>query len=97
MILPEHKARIQEQLRKQELHEKPTLAEDEIEDINRVITESIHTKTAATFTLYDPLEDYELTGIVSKIDRQLRRIKVEHDDEVTWVPMEDILKARIQE
>ncbi|MDB5053262.1 MAG: hypothetical protein JWM44_1312 [Bacilli bacterium] len=91
--MPEQKARIEAEEYKRSLHDRPTLTEDSREDINRVITESMYIGSAATFTLYDPLKDYELTGAVKMIDLQLRRLKLEHDGEVTWLPHEDVLKA----
>lgn len=97
MMLPEHKERIRDELHQQDLHDRPILAEDEREDINRAISESLYTGARLALLMYDPIMDFELTGIVTKIDQQLQRLKLERDGEIIWLPFEDVLAARIAE
>lgn len=71
--------------------------DDEWEEINRTISESLRTGAFLMLTVFDPLQDYEFIGVVTDIDRQLKRLKLEQDGEITWLPIEDVLKARIAE
>ncbi|KIL42109.1 hypothetical protein SD70_02700 [Gordoniibacillus kamchatkensis] len=96
-ILPEYQEGFQNLKRMQERHERPILGEDERDEINRAILESVHTGRRLMLTIYDPFQDYELAGIVTKLDQQMRRIKIEHGEEVTWVPFEDVLKALVED
>jgi len=35
--------------------------------------------------------DEQITGLITKIDQDIRRVKVSHDKGIMWVPIDDIL------
>lgn len=66
------------------------------EKLAAVITESFHDQRFIMIRMYNQQQgEYELTGIVTKIDQQLRRIKVSHDKGADWIPCDDMLSAII--
>jgi hypothetical protein len=97
MILPEHRKAIQRQMREQNKRTKPTLAQEEIDYIGEIVARSYHFKAAATFVLFDEYEDVEITGIVTRVDQQLKRFRVDHDGDWTWVKFDDVLKVRVMD
>jgi hypothetical protein len=96
IMLPEHKAELlkyQEETRKKP---RPELDEQEQEDIARGIGYSYGTKQPVSFILYGEFEDRTLTGVVTKVDQQLKRIKVEFGEEWEWVNFKDIIKVELK-
>lgn len=93
MIIPEHKERILRDQKKWKLKQRPVLDEQEWEIISRAIGNSKVNQETITLVLYGEYEDTEVTGIVTKVDQQLRRVRVDQDDEWQWIALTDIIKA----
>jgi hypothetical protein len=94
MMLPEHKERIitdnfETQHRRPP---KPTLDEQEWEEIMRVLMESLGMRLPAKFTLYREYEDCEAIGIVEKVDPYTRTFIVDGE----WFKIADIVGAELQ-
>ncbi|TCZ75335.1 YolD-like family protein [Paenibacillus albiflavus] len=94
MIIPEHAAAIRMYGRERNRRTKPELDEQELEIISRAIGESMSEGSEIVLQLYDPFEDLEVRGVVTKIDQQLKRIKIEYGDDYDWIKLEDILSVK---
>jgi hypothetical protein len=94
-ILPEHREAKLEQEKRQQMQTKPPLDEQELELVTAAISESFVTGGQVLLTLFDPFKNRDLVGVVTKIDQQLRRIRIDYVDDFEWVNMGDILKASV--
>lgn len=86
MMLPEHKEAINVLNGKLKRRERVYLDEQELEEINRGIQESMKYKVAVTIRMYDPLEELRIVGVVENISMQRGQFRVGDD----WFMMEDI-------
>ncbi|MFD1954313.1 YolD-like family protein [Paenibacillus thailandensis] len=89
MMLPEHKAAINELDRISKKKIKPDLDTDAIEEIERVIASSLEERTEVTLTVFDPFEELQVVGIVERVDVLQHRIMVDGE----WFRMSDIIGA----
>src|SRR5689334_21254958 len=89
MIMPEHRVKMVEDRRKLNVRKRPTLAEDEIEAIERLISESFAEKTAITLILFDEYEDCRAVGVVQRIDSGRQRVMIDGD----WFALADVIGA----
>lgn len=90
MILPEHKERIRirrEETRQGGRRERPVLDEQEIENINAAIAQSLHERVPVRLRMYDPFEELIVEGIVEQVDQVLKRIRVDGE----WFNVRDIV------
>jgi len=94
MIIPEHATAIRMHGRERNRRTKPELDEQELEIISHAIGESMSTGSEIVLQLFEPFEDKEIRGVVTKIDQQLKRIKVEFADDYDWIKLEDIVKVK---
>jgi hypothetical protein len=92
-IITQHREAILEQEKRSRMQTKPILDDQELELVSAAISESFVTLGQVTLTLFDPFENRELIGVVTKIDQQLRRIRIDIGDEFEWVKMSDIIRA----
>ncbi|WP_445745081.1 hypothetical protein [Paenibacillus sp. FSL R10-2791] len=46
-----------------------------------------------TITQFEPVQDIKLRGVVTAIDRQLRRIKLQTDDDYDWIKIDDVIQV----
>lgn len=94
MMLPEHKERIiAENLEfKHRRPTKPTLDEQQWEEIMRVLMASLGMRVAAQFKLYHEYEDCAAIGIVDKVDPYTRTFIIDGER----FRMEDIIGANLQ-
>lgn len=78
MMLPEHKQRIiaDNYETRHKRPPKPTLDEQEWEQVMRVLMESLGLRVPAKFRLYDEYEDAAAIGVVERVDPYLRRFNV---------------------
>ncbi|TDF94678.1 YolD-like family protein [Paenibacillus piri] len=90
LILPEHREQIVRSIHERNRHEKPILTEEEIQSIAAADAQSYRNVTEVTFEVFDPFENTEIRGIVTKVDQQLRRFRV---GEFEWVKFSEVLKA----
>jgi hypothetical protein len=70
---------------------KPTINEQEWEQIMRVLMESLGLRVPARFRLFDIYEDCVAIGVVECVDPYLRRFSVESE----WFKMADIIGAAL--
>ncbi|MNO26975.1 YolD-like protein [compost metagenome] len=91
MILPEHKNRIIYDNNEQERREKPILDLQEIERFEKLLYRSMEEHSPITLTLFDPIENILVRGIVMKLDKQ-QGIKLRCSvGEWDWFKMENVI------
>jgi hypothetical protein len=91
MMLPEHKLRIitDNYETQHKRSPKPTLDEQEWEQIMRVLMESLGLRISAQFRFYEEYEDCVAVGVVERVDPYLRKFSVDGE----WFNMTDIIGA----
>ncbi|MEK4346489.1 YolD-like family protein [Paenibacillus sp. FSL P4-0184] len=94
MIMPEHKKRILSDSRKEEIRSRPQLDPQAMEEIQQILARSLAEHSEITLTLFDPVEDKEICGIVMRVDQQLHQIKLRIiDDDWDWIKLEDVVSV----
>jgi hypothetical protein len=95
MMLPEHKIRIISDERSQQWRDrkKPVLDAQEWELIDQLLTYSKRYNEQITIILFDPRQDIEIRGIVLAVDRQLRRIKLQMENDYDWIKIDDVIQV----
>jgi hypothetical protein len=91
MMLPEHIEAIQQHKKDLQRKVKPVLDEDRIDELSYIIGEAIYEDRTVRVTKFDPFDDIEHVGKISKIDVYKKRIRVEMEYDFEWVNLEDIL------
>lgn len=95
-VLPEHRAVYVEHLEDQKLVPLPILEEDEIQEINELIRESIHSNQAVMVSWWKSTKGAlgiveEASGLIQKIDAIQQRIKLVSNEDVHWIHMNQLL------
>ncbi|WP_342436685.1 YolD-like family protein [Paenibacillus sp. FSL L8-0436] len=96
MMLPEHKLRIISDEQGQEFRDrkKPELDEQRIEEFEQIFAQSIEDHGPITVIVFHPRNDEQIHGIVMKVDRGTRRIKLRTSEEDwDWIKIEDIIEC----
>ncbi|WP_342409786.1 YolD-like family protein [Paenibacillus sp. FSL R10-2778] len=94
MIMPEHKNRMLDDILNEEIRKKSDLDPQALAEISQVFAQSMEDHSPITLTLFDPVEDKEIRGIVMRVDQQLKQIKLRiSDDDWEWIKMRDVLGA----
>ncbi|MDR7318938.1 YolD-like family protein [Brevibacillus nitrificans] len=98
-ILPEHAKALNEHYFESTLTTQTTLDDQEMEEINRAILESIHKNLAITVTWFKPLrgslgENEQEWGWVQRIDTHRKQIKLVNDEGFWWIDMEKIVSVK---
>lgn len=95
MMLPEHKIRIISDERGQQWRDrkKPVLDAQEWEMIDQVLAYSKRYREQITITQFEPVRDIKIRGIVMAVDKQLRRIKLQTDDDYDWIKIDDVIQV----
>ncbi|GAV13217.1 YolD-like family protein [Paenibacillus sp. NAIST15-1] len=93
-ILPEHREALLEQQHERNRQQRPTLDEQECEQIEALLQQSMSERGTITLQMYDPFEQCQLTAQVIDLDPQGRRVKLLLDGEKQWIKMDDILEVR---
>lgn len=65
------------------------------ESVTFAITESFQNQRFVTIRTRQKNGAQDITGIVTKIDNTMARIKISHDHGIEWIPMADILEVLI--
>ncbi|WP_019533672.1 YolD-like family protein [Paenibacillus ginsengihumi] len=96
MMLPEHKEayiRHQQNLRK---NARPQLDDQEMERISMLLSESMLCKKEVELALFKEFEISRLTGIITKIDRQRKSVRLAQENDYVWVQVADIMDAALK-
>ncbi len=88
-MLPQHKDLIVELRKEENRQPKPTLSEEAINEIAKIIQESFNDRLYIKLTIYDPYDNYTLSGHVEKMDFINGKIKIKN----IWIKFIDIIEA----
>ncbi|MGD8190130.1 YolD-like family protein [Brevibacillus ginsengisoli] len=98
-VLPEHREAILQLQEDQKLVVQPILDEQEMESIHFQVMDSARHDYAVTITWWRHVKEQRgmtcsFEGVVKWIDSQARRIKLENDGEIEWIPIDHITGVR---
>ncbi|QAY65460.1 YolD-like family protein [Paenibacillus protaetiae] len=91
MMLPEHKAAINERERELRRRKRIELDESEWERISAMMAESLERRKPITLRLYDPYEARAAEGVVERIDVPGGRVRLDG----VWVRVKDVESAAL--
>lgn len=92
MMLPEHVQRLIQLQIEENRRERPELDEQQVEELGWQLQEAIESKAPVEITLFGEFRDRVIQGVVTRVDTQIMRVRVEYeDDEFEWVSVGDIL------
>lgn len=93
MMLPEHVAALQHQKAENKKIPKPLLDEQALNEIGIVIMDSLRYTLDIKITYW--LDGYfkEVIGTVSKVDMQLKQIKIESEDDYLFLFIDNIIAS----
>lgn len=94
-MLPEHNSALADYNKHKLKKLKPTLDEQKLEELTYVINQSIQDERKVLITEFDEFENIIIEGRITRIDQKLRRLRVESDNEVVYIPLEDILQINL--
>lgn len=96
MILPEHKEAWIRREESKKVRTKPVLDDQEVQQIEYLLVESFNKRIPVVLTIFDPIEDQRVIGVVTSINTYLREIKlVIFEDDWQWIKLKDIISASI--
>ena len=87
MMLPEHMAAHVAHRSSLNIRTKPTLDDQELQEISNAVYSSLMQRTFISLILYGQYENRTVTGIVSRMDAIHHQIRVDGE----WIKQEDIL------
>lgn len=90
MMLPEHKEAFL-QHRSRPLHRPPQLDEQQRERIGTVLTWSFRQKGTVTVTYRNGGKTQEITGIITQIETDRRKLHIQGDSQNKWLDLDAIL------
>lgn len=94
-ILPEHREAMTDYNRHKLKKLKPDLDSQKLDEFTYVINESIENGKNVVITEFDEFEDKIIIGKITRIDQKMRRLRIENGNEITFVPLEDILHIEL--
>ncbi|MNK73670.1 YolD-like protein [compost metagenome] len=95
MMLPQHKEMIIEHHKQQLVREKPTLHQDEWENIFGHIEASLYLKEGIQIEMYNEIENIFLEGTVTSISQNQKKLKIENENGFEWVDFDEIVSVSI--
>jgi hypothetical protein len=94
MMLPEHVERIRQHEIDKKKKVKPEFDEQYVNELAMKVAEAQQEEYLVTVCIFDEFDDIEIPGRITKVDQQLRRLKIEdagNEDEIHWVYFDDVL------
>jgi hypothetical protein len=92
MIIPQHKEAALNQAADWKHIDKPELDDQQFELISAAIGHSYSNHLPVTITVYDGFQYHEVIGTVTKVDKQLKRVRIDSEEEYEWVNMGVMMK-----
>lgn len=93
MMLPEHVEVLQKHHRELKKKVKPSLDPQKLEEISAIVSDSYTYRLVVQLTVFDEYEDRYVTGVVTYLDAQLKRLKIVHGDDEMWIRYSVIIDA----
>lgn len=96
MMLPEHKEALALHRKAATKKPRPQFDEQHIEQLERMINDSIINDVELFLEIYGEYKDRDLRGKITRFDSQIKRIKIEWndrdgEDEFEWISIYDIV------
>jgi hypothetical protein len=63
--------------------------------IAKVMSEALIGQQFVLVKIFDETGDQQITGLITKIDQELRRVKLSHEQGFDWIPIDDILSLEM--
>jgi len=94
MMLPEHVEAIKRHQKELSKKIKPEFDEQYIIELQHKIAESLHENRDVTVKIFDEYDDLSIEGIITTIDTQQKRIRIDNRfGEPNWVRFDEILNV----
>lgn len=61
----------------------------------KVLAEALQDQRFVILKVYDEKGDQLITGLITKIGQELRRLKFSHEEGIDWILLDDVLNAEI--
>jgi hypothetical protein len=74
---------------------KPFLDKQVLEEIIRSLAVAMFTEKETIVTVWSEYEDQTFRGKLTKLDKRLNEIKIENDEEYSWIHFHDIVNIEI--
>lgn len=95
MMIPQHKERINLNLKEHKLKKRPTLHEDEWETIVHNLSISMNEKETVEVSLFGKYEDKIYVGIVTRVIQHQKKFRLDIDDYYEWIDFKEIVSVRL--
>lgn len=92
-MLPEHAQQLRQEMQEQGRRSKHVIDPDEWELIDQALGHSLLEQEQITIVLFDPYKDLKIHGVVVQVDRQLRRIKFQSEEDYSWIKIDDVIRV----
>lgn len=92
-MLPEHVQQLRQEMQERGRRSKPLLDPDELELIDQALGYSLLEQEQITIILFDPFADLKVRGAVLKVDKQLRQIKFQSEEDYSWIKIDDVIRV----
>jgi len=93
IILPEHRDLLFDHREKEREYQPPELAEDEVEEISRLISWSKAQERPITLIYADRYGPKRITGVVTRIDPIERWLILQSEEDRRMIPLSQIIGA----
>ncbi|NLT94276.1 MAG: YolD-like family protein [Clostridia bacterium] len=98
MMLPEHRKLLEKLLAEQQYVEKPSLAQDKCEEINRVLLEALAKGKKVGFKIYQDHAIQSIEGVITRHIPEQRKLKIiAETGRIIFLNLEKIVDAEIIE
>lgn len=91
LMLPEHVERLLRQTKEWDKKEKPQLDSQYVEELNRKMMAAFLGKKKVGLRIFGKWQDRYLTGQITHIDPDGRRVKLKTEEGFFWVKLDDVL------
>ncbi|MBU8908149.1 YolD-like family protein [Desertibacillus haloalkaliphilus] len=93
MFLPEHKEALMKKKLEKKEYTPPELDEDQFEEMNRILMESIELDNAVTVTYTEQFGETSFWGWVTKVDPVTKTIKLINDEDHLILSFDKIIEV----
>ncbi len=96
MMLPEHKETIVKRYHRSD-YSAPSLDEQQMEIILRVLAEAYENKIMVMVTYHDNTREHRIYGIIVKIDTFTSKLKMKSEKGQLWINFDSLIDAYLSE
>ncbi|UUZ85738.1 YolD-like family protein [Paenibacillus sp. P26] len=73
----------------------PTRDKEALQTMIRKLGMAMFMEKEAVVTVWTDVEDQTIQGMITKLDKERKSIKIENEKEYTWVPFDHVLSIEI--